>query len=181
MRIQYRGNTLNSKAGYNMSGLSRLVLPEKETWNQAQQEGGIDPTGLEEVAEPRGLNRMTQVPTGGKRKDYHHKVTQPRTKRRKKMKYEPLEDEWGMGAGEELDRLEETESAKRRFLMDGEIDKMAGSSSRQTTIKVWTLEETMCRKILENLVEGTVRKSNFMTSLRDNLEIAWVSRQEPLR
>ena len=28
--IQYRGNTLNSKAGYNRSGLSRLVLPEKD-------------------------------------------------------------------------------------------------------------------------------------------------------
>ena len=65
--------------------------------------------------------------------------------------------------------------------MDGQTDKMAGSSSRQTTIKVWTLEETMCRKILQNLVEGTVRKSSFMTSLQDNLEIAWVRRQEPLR
>ena len=72
VRIQYRGNTLNSKAGYNRSGLCRLVLPEKETWNQAP-EGGPDPTGLEEVAEPRGLNMMNQVPTGGKRKDYQHK------------------------------------------------------------------------------------------------------------
>ena len=180
VRIQYRGNTLNSKAGYNRSGLSRLVLPEKETWNQAE-EGRIDPTGLEEVAEPRGLNKISQVPTGGKRKDYHHKVTQPRTKRRKKMKYEPLEDDWGMGAGEELERLEETESAKRRFLMDGQVDKLAGQSSRQTTIRVWTLEETMCRKMLENLVEESVKKSKFMSSLQDNLEMAWVCRQEPLR
>ena len=32
--IQCRGNTLNSKAGYNRSGLSRLVLPEKEEWQE---------------------------------------------------------------------------------------------------------------------------------------------------
>ena len=103
VRIQYRGNTLNSKAGYNRSGLCRLVLPEKETWKQIP-EGGPESTGLEEVAEPRGLNMMNQVPTGGKRKDYQHKDNQPRTKRRRKMRYEPLEEDWGMGAGDDLER-----------------------------------------------------------------------------
>ena len=38
----------------------------------------------------------------------------------------------------------------------------------------------MCRKIVENLVEGTVRKSTFMTNLQEDLEIAWLIRQEPL-
>ena len=96
------------------------------------------------------------------------------------MRYEPLEEDWGMGAGDDLEKLEIADSARRKFLMDGKMDKMTSSNSRQTTIRVWTLEETMCRRILENLVEGTVRKSTFMTSLQEDLEIAWVSRQEPL-
>ena len=119
VRIQYRGNTLNSKAGYNRSGLSRLVLPEKEEYVQAPGRGQEDSNGLEDVAEPRGLNRLSQTPTGGKRKETQHKDNQPRTKRRKKMKYETLEDDWGMGAGEDLERLESENSARKKFLMDG--------------------------------------------------------------
>ena len=92
------------------------------------------------------------------------------------MRYEPLEEDWGMGAGDDLERLEIADSARRKFLMDGNMDKMTNSNSRQTTIRVWTLEVTMCRRTLENLVEGTVRKSTFMTSLQEDLKIAWVSR-----
>ena len=165
VRIQYRGNTLNSKAGYNRSGLSRLVLPEKEEYVQAPGRGQEDSNGLEDVAEPRGLNRLSQTPTGGKRKETQHKDNQPRTKRRKKMKYETLEDDWGMGAGEDLERLESENSARKKFLMDGKVDKLTSSKSRQTTIRVWTMEETLCRKIIESLMEGTVKKSTFMTSL----------------
>ena len=79
-----------------------------------------------------------------------------------------------------MERLESEDSARRKFLMDGKFDKMAGSNSRQTFIRLWTVEETICRKVLENLVEETVRKSMFMTSLQEELEVAWVSRQEPL-
>ena len=68
------------------------------------------------------------------------------------MKYETLEEDWGLGAGEDLERLE-----------------MEDSNSRQTTIRVWTKEESMCRKMLENLVEETVKKSTFMNSLQDDL------------
>ena len=75
------------------------------------------------------------------------------------MKYETLEDDWGMGAGEDLERLEREDSARRKFLMDGKMDKLTSSKSRHTTIRVWTMEESLCRKILENLVVGTVKKS----------------------
>jgi hypothetical protein len=135
---------------------------------------------MEETAEPRGLNELSQVPTGGKRKEYQHKDNQPRSKKRKKMKYETLEEDWGQGAGEDLERLEMEDSARRKFLMDGKMDKLAGSKSRQTTIRVWTMEESLCRKILENLMEETIRKSTFMDNLQEDLEVAWLSRQEPL-
>jgi hypothetical protein len=180
IRIQYRGNTLNSKAGYNRSGLSRLVLPEKEERQSIQGKEPECSSGMDSTAEPRGLNMLSQVPTGGKRKDHQHKDIQPRSKKRKKMKYETLEDDWGMGAGEDLERLEMYDSARRKFLMDGRMDKLASSKSRQTTIRVWTLEESLCREILENLVEGAVKKSTFMKNLQETLEMAWVSRQEPL-
>ena len=111
------------------------------------------------------LNMLNQVPTGVKRKDYQHKDNQPRTKKRRKMRYEPLEEDWGMGARDDLERLELEDSARRKFLMDEKMDKMTGSNSRQTTIRVWTIEETMYRKIVEHLVEGTVKKSTFTTSL----------------
>jgi hypothetical protein len=64
--------------------------------------------------------------------------------------------------------------------MDGKMDRITGSNTRRTTIRVWTMEENMCRKIVENLVEGTVRKSTFMTSLHRGMVVAWVIRQEPL-
>ena len=105
IRIQYRGNTLNSKAGYNRSGLRRLVLPEKEEWQVTKEREQESSNGMEETAEPRGLNILSQVPTGGKRKEYQHKDNQPRSKRRKKMKYETLEEDWGQGAGEDLERF----------------------------------------------------------------------------
>ena len=85
------------------------------------------------------------------------------------MKYETLEEDWGLGAGEDLERLEMRDSARMKFLMDGKMDKLTSSNSRQTTIRVWTKEESMCRKMLENLVEETVKKSTFMNSLQDDL------------
>ena len=132
------------------------------------------------MADPRGLNMLNQVPTGGKRKENQHRDNQPRTKKRKKMKYETLEESWGDGAGEDLERIALEESAKRSFLQDGQVDRKAGSKSRQTTIRIWTREELMCRKIVENLIEDTAKRSNFMSSLQEDLEMAWLGRQEPL-
>mgnify|MGYP007114561157 CR=1 FL=1 len=33
----------------------------------------------------------------------------------------------------------------------------------------------MCRKIVENLIEGTAKRSNFMSSLQEDLEMAWLA------
>ena len=71
-----------------------------------------------------------------------------------------------MGTGEDLKRLELENSARKKFLMDGKVDKLTNSKSRQTTIRVWTVEETLCRKEVESLVKGAVKKSTFMTSLQ---------------
>ena len=119
---------------------------------------------MDETAEPKGLNMLSQEPSGGKRKEFQHKENQPINKRRKKMKYETLEGDWGLGAGEDLERLEMDDSARRKFLMDGKMDKLTSSNSRQTTIRVMTKKESMCKQMLENLVEETVKKSTFRGS-----------------
>jgi hypothetical protein len=84
-----------------------------------------------------------------------------------------------MGAGE-VGKVGKGGFSKKEVPNGWKMDKLKSSKPRQTTIRVWTMEKSLCRKILENLVEGTVKKSSFMTSLQDDLEIAWVSRQEPL-
>jgi hypothetical protein len=74
-----------------------------------------------------------------------------------------------MGAGEDLERLELENSARKKILMDGKVDKLTNSKSRQTSIRVWTVEETLCRKVVESLVKGAVKKSTLMTSLQEDL------------
>ena len=51
VRISYRGQTLNSKAGYNRSGISRLVVEEREVYIP-------EPEEEVECAEPRGLQNL---------------------------------------------------------------------------------------------------------------------------
>ena len=60
VRISYRGQTLNSKNGYNRSGLSRLTLEEKE-------EEPLDIPSAEEVPDPKGLANLAGGLKVGKR------------------------------------------------------------------------------------------------------------------
>ena len=90
VRIQYRGQTLNSKSGFNRSGISRLVLPEP-----IEDDSQEPPCRMDEVAEPRGLNRMSKCPTGVKRKEVKRKEYQPKSKKRRKLEYEVIDDETG--------------------------------------------------------------------------------------
>ena len=78
MTIQYRGNTLNSKVGYYRSVISRLALPEEE---EDAPSGRNNFSRMEDVANPKGLNMLSQVSTNGKRKEILHRDNQPRQKR----------------------------------------------------------------------------------------------------
>ena len=51
---------------------------------------------MDEVAEPRGLNFMSRSPTGVKRKDVKRKEYQPKSKRRTKLEYEVIDEDWGI-------------------------------------------------------------------------------------
>ena len=87
VRIQYRGQTLNSKSGFNRSGISRLVLPEP-----IEDDSQEPPCRMDEVAEPRGLNRMSRSPTGVKRKEFKRKEYQTKSKKRRKLEYEVIDE-----------------------------------------------------------------------------------------
>ena len=60
VRISYRGQTLNSKNGYNWSGLSRLVIEEKE-------EETLELPQIDEQPDPKGLPALTGGWKTGKR------------------------------------------------------------------------------------------------------------------
>ena len=103
-RISLRSNCLNSKAGYNRSGISRLTLkPEDEP-----DDGQGKASRRIEIDEKEGMETLVQkvqerAKMAGKRKS----DDQP-NKRRKKLKHSLIDDNWGLEAGE-LENIEERE------------------------------------------------------------------------
>ena len=88
-----RGQTLNSKSGYNRSGLSRLVLEERP---EESQDG--TPSPEEDTPYPRGLrNTANGWKSGEKRKDGIE--PEPRPRKRRKLKYPVISEDWGTGEG----------------------------------------------------------------------------------
>ena len=55
-------------------------------------------------------------------------------KRRRKLKYAVVEDDWGLGDGQDLRRMEDEEHARRSFLKDGQTDCQAGKLERQNMV-----------------------------------------------
>ena len=134
VRIQYRGQTLNSKSGFNRSGLSRLVLPEPK-----EDDNDEPPDRIDEVAEPRGLNFMSRSLTGVKRKDVRRKEYIPKSKRRRKLEYEVIDEDWGLAIGEDMTRIEKEEERRNQFLKAGDMmDKKVGTNIKQSTFKTWS-------------------------------------------
>ena len=160
VRISYRGQTLNSKNGYNRSGLSRLVIEEKD-------EETLQLTQIEDQPDPRGLPTLSEGwKAGDKRAAGNTLENNNCRKRRRKLKYTIVDDEWGLGAGEDMKRMEEQEQAKSSFLKDGLTDCQAGKLERQTTIRIWSEAELLCRE----LVIETINQSNVIGYFKSSLE-----------
>ena len=134
----------------------------------------------DEVADPKGLSRLSWKHLAGKRKEIQHKKAQPRAKKRRKMKFDTITEDWGNGIGEDMDKFEEQETARWKFLKDGETDKKAGTQTRQSTLRVWTGVELQCRELLNLIIDDCVTKEIFMSSLKEYLVVAWIANQEPL-
>ena len=68
VRIGFRGQTLNSKGGYNRSAINRLILEEKSEDHEDGNLTAKNSTGMEDCQDPNGLSRLN-LKTGNKRKD----------------------------------------------------------------------------------------------------------------
>ena len=161
VRISYRGQTLNSKNGYNRSGLSRLVIEEKE-------EEQLELPVSEEQPDPKGLSNMAGGWKTGKRDAGNPPLSQNSRKKRK-LKYAVMEDDWGLGDGEDLRRMEDEELAKTAFLQAGSTDRKAGKLEKQTMIRTWSEAELMCRELILESISQSEKTGKFMSDLGDQL------------
>jgi hypothetical protein len=170
VRISYRGQTLNSKSGYNRSGISRLVLEEEKEEEQIRDDAQED----EETPEPRGLTGLTGGwKTGEKRSQERQDVHQQPRRKRRKLKFDILDDDWGcMATGEDLDRIEEKETARSSFLMAGDTNNKSGKVGKQTTIRNWSISELAARSIILEIACQSERTGRFMSSLLEGLQAA---------
>ena len=156
VRIGYRGQTLNSKGGYISSGLSRLVLEERIEEIREEK----DSSGMEEsYQEPKGLGRLDRVWTGEKRKENQHKDSQPQSKKRRKLKFPTLSEDWGLEG--DLQRMEDEESRKKAFLQEGMSDMISGKTSLQLTIRKWSANEIYFHKISQEIIGKSADKGAF--------------------
>ena len=126
---------------------------------------------MDEVEEPRGLNRMSRSPTGVKRKEFKRKEYQPKSKKRRKLEYEVIDEDWSLAIGEDMTRIENEEESRKQFLKAGNKNDMkVDTTIRQSTIRTWSVNELFCREIASKLIKITSSRVVFMSSLQEELE-----------
>ena len=174
VRISFRKNCLNSKAGYNRCGLTRLTIQEEDEellagWKTREDQGTEETTShLEE----RGVEAMV--------KKIHEKARQYKERKRKrdldggptigkevrhkskgkKLRYEKLDSTWGLDLNE-MERLEEHELARNRFLNSGPGLCKIGEGWKQATIRVWSAREVFARDIMKNCFDTACMGSDY--------------------
>ena len=125
------------------------------------------------MAEPRGLNFMSRSLTGVKRKDVKRKEYQPKSKRRRKLEYEVIDEDWGLAIGEDMSRIEKEAERRNQFLKAGDMmDKKVGTNIKQSTLKTWSRNELFCREIANSLMKTSSSRAVFMSSLLEHLQEA---------
>lgn len=117
--------------------------------------------------EPRGLGRLDIVKTGEKRKENQNKDSQQQNKKRRKLQFPTLSEDWGLEG--DLERLEDEENRKVAFLLEGISDVTSGRASLQLTIKKWSANEIYFRKIIQDIIKQSAEKGSFMSSLQEGI------------
>ena len=164
VRISYRSQTLNSKNGYNRSGLSRLVIEERE-------EETLEITKPGEQPDPKGLPSMSEGWKAGEKRIAGNALgSQNCKKKRRKLKYETVDEEWGLCDGEDLRRMEKEEQARSSFLKAGQTDCAQGKLERQTTLRIWSEAELMCRELAVEVMSQSKIIGTFKTNLEADLK-----------
>ena len=122
---------------------------------------------------------MTEGWKTGKRNAGNPPMCQNSRKKRK-LKYAVMEDDWGLGDGEDLKRMENEELAKRTFLQAGRTDCKAGKQEKQTIIRTWSEAELICREIVLESISQSRKTGKFMSDLGEQLRMMISDRESKL-
>ena len=156
-RITLRANTLNSKAGYNRSGVTRLTLKPEELRMPPRPRG--DDLGIQEGMDSmtRKARERARTEEEQSRKRSADEDNQKRKrKRRRKLKYAVAESNWGLEM-DEMGDMERRETARTRFLYCDQTMATVGSGGGQSKIRIWTTLELEARKIVLESMEDAWR------------------------
>ena len=172
-RIALRKNCLNSKAGYNRSGLTRLTLkpdeaPQPKRWQNSDH---LDRAGLEAMSRRAEEKAKEENNWTRKRKADGKDISDSHKKSKKKirkLKYHKVVDDWGM-IGNEIQDMEEREIARTRFLQVDRSWAKVGTTHTQTKIRVWSELEIMARNIITNCLKQAQTEAE--KRIEENAEI----------
>ena len=174
VRIGFRGQTLNSKGGYNRSAINRLILEEKSEDHEDGNLTAKNSTGMEDCQDPNGLSRL-KWKTGNKRKDGDMPEADQKQRKRRKLQYPTLPENWGYELEGKARKMDEEENTRKSFLMDG-YDSKVGIKTRQQTIKNWSAAELFCRKLSLSIIKSSSTIGEFMSGLEEQLMLAMLHR-----
>ena len=87
----------------------------------------------------------------------------------KKLRYDTLPEDWGCGTGLDMERMEEEELARGRFLKEGVTDSQKTTGSKQTISRAWTETEILSRGIVLSVVKTISERGKFMFTLQEEL------------
>jgi hypothetical protein len=77
---------------------------------------------------------------------------------------------WGEGAVEDLERQDEKEEVRNKFLMEGNTARRVESRTRQTILRTWTETDMWCKQAVLQLIETSSVISQFRYSLTEQLQ-----------
>ena len=88
--------------------------------------------------------------------------------------------QWWMmsGDGDDLKRMEDEEHAKSSFLKDGQTDCQAGELERQSTIRIWSEAELLCRELAIETIIQSKTIGNFKSNLDVEIRAKMMDRQK---
>ena len=174
-RISLRKHCLNSKAGYNRSGLTRLTLKPEEAPPTKQGRGEQEKQereGLEAMRWRCNKTAQEESKMCRKRKDGEGDQGMRKRKKVRKLRYNKVEADWGL---EEtgIQAMEDQEVARTRFLHSDRSRAKVGNI--QTTIRIWTETEMFARIIIIDCLDN-VQKEAEKNYLRETTR--WLECEE---
>ena len=96
-------------------------------------------------------------------------------RKRRKLQYPTLPENWGYELEDNVRKMDQEENNRKSFLMDG-YDSKVGQSTRQQTIKNWSVAELFCRKLSLSIIKSSSTTGEFMSGLEEQLMLAMLHR-----